>query len=107
MEGRVDLDDFFAVGPRLPNVEGLVLTGFFHQHNARETSTGHQVNLVLTAQQPEKAEILVIFDSTVVADSIGNPEEWKPIATRIHSLRGLRNRLFQHTLTERCLEMFR
>lgn len=106
VEGQVRIENFFTVPPRLPNVEGLALTGFLHQHTALEAATGFLVNMVLTTQPLEKEALPVIFDNGVWAVSSSEPGDWDRIAETILALRGLRNRLFQHTLTESCLKLF-
>ena len=106
VEGQVRIENFFTVPPRLPNVDGLALTGFLHQHTALEVATGFQVNMVLAAQPLEKEALPVIFDNGVWAVSSSEPGDWDKIAETILALRGLRNRLFQHTLKESCLKLF-
>lgn len=105
-EGKVNLDDFFKVGPRLPDEENMALAGFFNQYTAVEVQTGHQVNIVLTSQPQQGDKLPVIFDNCVTASESGAPENWDWIPTRIQSLRDLKNRIFKNTLTEPCLKLF-
>lgn len=105
-EGRVNLDNFFTVGPRLPDEKNLVFTSFFNQHTAVELQTGHQVNIVLTSQPPQGDQLPVIFDNCVAASEPGEPENWDWILTTIRSLRDLKNRIFKKSLTEQCLKLF-
>jgi len=51
--GRVELEDYLKVGPRLPDEDRLRFAGFLNQYAAVEIDTGHQVNIVLTSQPPE------------------------------------------------------
>lgn len=104
--GSINLDDFFKVGPRLPDEENLTFTGFFNQHTAVEVQTGHQINIVLTSQPPQGDKLPVIFDNCVTATETGEPENWEWILTKIQSLRDLKNRIFKNTLTEICLNLF-
>ncbi len=106
-EGRVQLDDYFRVGPRLPDEKNLTFVGFFNQHTAIENSTGHQVNIVLTAEPPQDGHLPIIFDNSVASLSRGEPDNWAWILERTQSLRLLKNRIFRDTLTESCLNLFR
>jgi uncharacterized protein (TIGR04255 family) len=106
LEGRVNLDNFFTVGPRLPDEKNLAFTGFFNQHTAVEVQTGHQVNIVFTSQPPQGDQLPVIFDNCVAALEPGEPENWDWILAKIRSLRDLKNRIFKQSLTEQCLKLF-
>lgn len=102
----VNLDDFLKIGPRLPDEDGLVLSGFLSQQAAVEKDTGHQVNLVLTAQLPENEKLPVILDITVASPAAAEPANWSNILSIIGSLRSLKNRIFVNTLTSKCIELF-
>ena len=104
--GKVDLQDFLKVGPRLPDEERLTFTGFLNQHTAIEANTGNRVNIILTAQVPEGEGLPLIFDITAMSDKSGEVEDWPWLLARIQALRGLKNRIFRDTLTERCLNLF-
>jgi len=106
-EGKLEVDDYFKVGPQLPDEEdNLRFVGFFNQHAAVDMQTGHQVNIVLTSQEPEKGYLPIIFDNGVAAAGPGEAENWVWISGRIQSLRDLKNRIFKNTLTKQCLELF-
>jgi uncharacterized protein (TIGR04255 family) len=45
--GQVDLDEFLKIGPRVPNEEELILSGFLEQQASVERDTGNHINLVL------------------------------------------------------------
>ncbi len=102
----VDLDEFLKIGPRLPDEDRFVLSGFLNQHVAVEKDTGHQVNLVLTAQPPESEKLPVILDITVASMTAAEPADWASILPLIGSLRSLKNRIFLNTLTPKCIELF-
>jgi uncharacterized protein (TIGR04255 family) len=106
-EGRVQLDDFLKVGPRLPDEEKLTLIGFLSQNQAVEIATGHQANIVLTAQAPEDGKLPIIFDNMVIASDSGEPEDWSWILSSIVALRSLKNYIFRNILTETCLNLYR
>ncbi|OGR00436.1 MAG: hypothetical protein A2511_10530 [Deltaproteobacteria bacterium RIFOXYD12_FULL_50_9] len=104
--GNVNLDDFFKVGPRLPDEENLTFTGFFNQHTAVEEQTGHQINIVLTSQPRDGDQLPIIFDNSVASLENGEAADWDWILTKIQSLQNLKNRIFRNSLTEKCLNLF-
>lgn len=115
-DGNVELDDYFRVGPRLPDEEQLIFTGFLNQYTAVEHDTRHQVKVVLSTTEPQqllatessRAEdgTPVIFDNTAAAMASLDPKDWKSLEAILRSLRGLKNRVFKNTLTEHCLSLF-
>lgn len=104
--GRVDLDDYIKLGPRLPDEEKLLLGGFLNQYIAVETDTKNQVNIVLTAQPPENEKLPIIFDISALSEGTVEPDDWESVRARITSLRTLKNRIFRNTLTDQCLNLF-
>jgi uncharacterized protein (TIGR04255 family) len=103
---RVELERYLKVGPRLPDEDRLQFAGFLNQHVAVEVDTGHQVNIVLTSQPPENDRLPIIFDICVASAETVEPENWAWLLTKTQSLRHLKNRIFRHTLTEQCLNLF-
>jgi len=104
-EQKVELEVYLRASPRLAD-DTLVLTGFLHQYAAAEPGTGHEVNVVLTAQPPDGGVLPVILDNCVGTAAKGNPIDWLGILGKIQSLRLLKNRIFRNTLTEQCLNLF-
>ncbi len=104
---KVELEEFLKIGPRLPDEEKLSMTGFLTQQSAVEKDTRHQVNLVLTAQAPEDEKLPIILDITVASAAMAEPGDWQAIVRTIGSLRGLKNRIFMNTLTDKCMDLFR
>lgn len=104
--GRVDLDDYLKLGPKLPDEHKLTLAGFLHQHSAMEVGTRNQVNIVLTAQPVENDRLPIIFDIEAVGLGHGETNDWSLIHSRIQSLRTLKNMVFKNSLTKRCLKLF-
>jgi uncharacterized protein (TIGR04255 family) len=102
----VDLDEYFTAGPRLPDEERLRLSGFLSQQVAVDKDTGHEVNLVLTAQAPEQDKLPVILDITVGSAMHADPADWPALRAAIGSLRRLKNRIFEHSLTPKCIQLF-
>lgn len=105
--GRVSLEDYFRVSPRLPDETGLDFAGFLNHHVAVEVGTGHQVNILLTTQPADDDRLPIIFDNSVAAADTGEPEDWPRILRKILALRNLKNRVFRNSLTEKCLSLFR
>ncbi len=104
---KLELDQYLKLGPRLPDEQKLMFTGFLHQHVAVEIETGNQATIVLATEAPENKELPIIFDITASHLARAEAEDWAWILARIQSLRGLKNRIFRNTLTERCLNLFR
>lgn len=104
--GRVELQDYFAIYPRLPGEEELTLAGFVQQYAAVDKNTGHRVNIVLIPQRLEDDKFPVILDNGVSADEKGDPKDWDWIMAKIQSLRELKNDMFRRSLTEKCLMLF-
>jgi len=104
--GEVDLDDFFKIGPRLPDETGLILSGFLNQQSAFEKETGLQVNWVLTGQGAIEDKLAVILDITVASPVVIEPTDWPTMQHSIAALRSLKNRVFENTLTPKCIELF-
>jgi hypothetical protein len=84
---RVNLDEYFKLGPRLPDENRLQFAGFLDQHSAVEMDTGHQVNIVLASQPPESETLSIIFDICVASAGAVEPKDWIWIPAQIQSLR--------------------
>jgi uncharacterized protein (TIGR04255 family) len=104
--GKVDLDDFLTIGPRVADEEVLELTGFFIQQNAVEKDTRHQVSLTLTSEAPETGKLPVILNIVVASPLEDEPRNWAAIHETIGSLRRLKNQIFGNTLTAKCIQIF-
>jgi uncharacterized protein (TIGR04255 family) len=105
-KSAVDLDKFLKIGPRLPDEEAFTLNGFLSQQSAVEKDTGLQMSLVLTAQDPEGDKLPVILDITVASAASTEPTDWSKMKTAIDALRRLKNRLFENSLTPKCIKLF-
>jgi uncharacterized protein (TIGR04255 family) len=104
--GRVDLDKYLKLGPRLPDEDRLTLVGFLNQHTAEEIATGNRVNIVLTGQTPENDKLPLILDIDAFRLGECDPSDWKGIESTIQSLRHLKNTIFENSLTDQCLDLF-
>jgi uncharacterized protein (TIGR04255 family) len=102
----LEIDDYLRLGPRLPDQANLAFISFFNQYAAVEVASGLQINVTLTVQPEEGGFLPIIFDNTVFSSEQAAPENWELLLERITSLRALKNRVFENTLTERCLELF-
>lgn len=107
VDGRVELDDYIATSPRLPDEKTMTFVGFLNQHAAVEVSTGHLANIVLTSELAEGELLPVILDIGVAATGSIKPEDWESIRGWIDSLRKLKNRIFRKALKRKCLDLFR
>lgn len=101
----LDLGEYFQVSPQLPTQSNLTFTGFLNQHSAVEAGTGHFANIVLSGLPPENNALPVLFDIQVHTSGGGDVSDWPWIRQQILSLRDLKNRIFENTLTEKCLNL--
>lgn len=104
--GKLELEDYLKICPRLPDEDRLGFIGFINQHSAVEKDTGNQVNIVLAAQPVENDKLPIIFDITAARELHAEPKNWAEILDAIKSLRGLKNLVFHNTLTETCISLF-
>ena len=105
LKGKVDLDQYLRMNLSPPD-DKLMMTGFLNQYAAVDKDTGHEVNVVVTSQPPEKDHLPIIFDNCVASAAKVQPHDWTWILAEIQSLRDLKNRVFKNTLTEKCLNLF-
>jgi uncharacterized protein (TIGR04255 family) len=105
-EGKVDLDEYLKIMPRLPEEDRFNVVGFLTQQLAYEKDTGHQVSWVLTAQPRESDQLPIILDITVASMVDAAPSDWGKISGAINSLRVLKNRVFFTSLTAKCIQLF-
>lgn len=106
-DNAVDLDEFLKIGPRLPDEERLIMSGFLNQQSAVERDSGLQVNLVLTSQPGVNEELPIILDITVASTAIiTEPLDWAKMRPTIDALRTLKNRIFENSLSPKCLRLF-
>jgi hypothetical protein len=103
---QLDLDEFLEIGPRVPDEEKLVLSGFLGQQASIDKETGYQLNLVLTAQSPADERLPIILDITVASVRMPDSTRWADMLPIVESLRGLKNRVFANSLTAKCIELF-
>jgi uncharacterized protein (TIGR04255 family) len=106
VEGRLEFTDYLKVSPQLPDESKLTFVGFLNQHSAVESETGNQANIVLTTQPAEGDGLPLILDIGVSHGEAGEVGNWSWILENIESLRSLKNRIFQNTLTESCLKLY-
>lgn len=107
VDHQIQFSDFLQVSPRLPlTAPPLIFTGFLDQHMAVDIETQNQVNIVKTTELPEGDKLPMILDIEAFHICQEPPPAWPELFERIQSLRNLKNRVFQHTLTPRCLNLF-
>ena len=105
--GKVELDDFLKLGPRLPDEANLMFASFFNQQIVTEPVTGNIVKVIMASQPPEGETLPVILDIEAERPCAIEPTDWAQITERIGSLRSLKNLIFNKSLTETCLNLFR
>lgn len=107
VDGRVEIDDYLKLAPKLADEQRLVFAGFFNQHAVLEPATGNQVNIVFATQPPAGDQLPIIFDIEAFGQVASDPGDWLTISGKIQSLRALKNLVFANSLTEKCLNLFR
>jgi uncharacterized protein (TIGR04255 family) len=107
INGRVDLDKYLKLAPRLADDQRLALAGFFDQQTVVEPTTGNQATIVFATQPPASSRLPVIFDITAFKLGDVEPGDWAAISGRIAELRDLKNLIFRNSLTPECLNLFR
>ncbi len=106
-EGKFKISDYLTTAPRLPDTGmKLGIVGFLDQQVVADEETGNLANIVKTSQLPEDDKLPVILDIDAYILCQMAPPEWSELLPRIESLRNLKNRIFQHTLTPQCLNLF-
>ena len=105
--GKFKVSDYFTTAPRLPDTGmKLGIVGFLDQQVVADEETGNLANIVKTSQLPEDDKLPVILDIDAYVHCQIPPPEWNELLPRVESLRNLKNRIFQHTLTPQCLNLF-
>ncbi len=105
--GQVELNDYLRAGPRLADEATLELTGFVNQYSAFDLETENRVNIALVMESLVGDKLPIIFDIEAVDIRARLAEDWDGVREAILSLRRLKNRMFERTLTESCLNLFR
>lgn len=106
-EGRVEIDDYLNLAPRLADEDRLTFVGFFNQNSVLEPSTGNRANIVFATESPVDGCLPVIFDIEALKDVSIETADWEAVTGIIQSLRSLKNLVFENSLTEKCLNLFR
>jgi uncharacterized protein (TIGR04255 family) len=105
--GHFKISDYLITAPCLPDTGmKLGIVGFLDQQVVADEETGNLVNIVKTSQLPEDDKLPVILDIDAYCLCQMPPPEWSELRPRIESLRNLKNRIFQHTVTAQCLNLF-
>jgi len=103
---KLDMDQFFNVGPRLPGDSPLKFVGFFHQQQLIEPDTENRANVILTTQPVNSDEMPLIFDIGTTKEVEYEHFDWNDILTVIKSLRNLKNHIFFDSLTKEGICLF-
>lgn len=105
--GDVDFERFLKLSPRLPTEIKLKLSGFFSQQSAVDPETGNAANIAIATQPREGERQPVILDIEAHRSIDAEPADWASIVASIQSLRALKNTVFEQSLTQPCLDLFR
>lgn len=104
--GQVDLDKYLKLQNMIVDDQHMTLTGFLSQYSAIDRETGHQVAVVLTAQNLEGDKLPIIFDNAATANVELDPADWQGLLQTLTALRSLKNRVFFGTVKQPCLDLF-
>jgi uncharacterized protein (TIGR04255 family) len=105
--GRLNYGDYLHTGPRLPDTGmKLGIAGFLDQQVAVDAESGNRVNIVKTSELPVDGNLPLILDIDAFFLCEIPPPDWSDLLPRLKSLRNLKNRVFRHTLTAKCLSLF-
>ena len=105
-DGQLNLREYLEVGPLLPDQESLEFLEFVHRHSAIEPKTGNRVTVIVASQPLEGSHLPVILDIEALCETSLTPDDWSAVLARVESLRGLKNLIFERTLTAECLKLF-
>ncbi|MEA2337201.1 MAG: hypothetical protein QOE82_1208 [Thermoanaerobaculia bacterium] len=113
-EDIVDLSEYLNLGSKLPEDVSLSFTSVLNEYSAVEDLTGNDVKVRIVIDEQEKRPWLrenpplpVILDIAGSHRGSLDPQVWENIESAIHALRRMDDAIFQSTLTERCLDLFR
>jgi len=100
-----DLNEYLHLGSGLPDD----MTLKFNEYLAIEDVTGNEVRvrMVIDAQERPDQPPPVILDIAGSRRHSADPQVWENIETTILGLRRMANAVFQSSLTEQCLTLFR
>lgn len=104
--GQVDLDKYLKLQNMIVDDQHMTLTGFLSQYSAVDREAGHQVAVVLTAQNPEGDKLPIIFDNAAAANVDLDPADWQGLSQTLNALRNLKNRVFFGTVKRPCLDLY-
>jgi uncharacterized protein (TIGR04255 family) len=80
VEGKVEIDAYLKLAPRLADEERLSFAGFFNQHSVLESATGNQANIVFATQPPTKHTLPILFDIETFKAMDIEPADWQAIS---------------------------
>jgi uncharacterized protein (TIGR04255 family) len=114
VDGFVDPNEYLCLGPKLPEELSLELVSVLNQYTAVDRATGHEADVRMVIEQPERPafprsrqSLPIIFDIAGINRRSADPQAWENIETTIRALRRMVNTIFWSSLTERCLNLFR
>ncbi len=84
VDGRVEIDDYLKLGPKLPDETRLTFAGFFNQQSVFESATGNQVNIVFATQPSAGDRLPITFDIEAYKDVACEPGDWLTISAEFN-----------------------
>lgn len=105
-DGKVPLEEFFAAPEPGPKLEGLALQGLMTQCLYHDPATNFSANwtMLTRSSQKDPSKLVVALDLDVFAMGPKIHEEKPPDVW--DRMRGLKNRIFFSSLTQKTLDMF-
>jgi uncharacterized protein (TIGR04255 family) len=104
-KGRVDLDDYFAVGIKDLDDETLPTVNFMSQQRFLDSVSGYGVDLNLSRFLPEQ-QLGVILDIEVFTQDPSHLAAAEPFSI-LATMREIKNSLFLKALTPKGLDLFK
>lgn len=105
-EGKVEIDDYVNIGPRLPIGADLGLGPFLIQFMVRDEDSRCTANVRLAAEQPSKEILPLILDIEAFRVGDADAKDWSTIEQQIQALREFKNDIFFGSITEKTERMY-
>lgn len=101
----IKIEEFFTIAPRdIPDCN-LVMHQMLSRRTATDPETNSIVNLTIASEpfNPSITDVYpFILDIEVMKPEVCSADDWSGILDKIQVLRGLKNKIFDNILTEKC-----
>jgi len=105
-ENPAMLREYFTVTPAHIPSGNLQLVGIFQSLRFQCSQSGAQAQLTLATENPTPDAVPVIVDIEAFITTSEEPAPLEKILGKIDLLRGLKNEIYNSTLTEQCQNLF-